>query len=122
MDLTQSNEPTCTRSGRKRQFDQRSFFAWYNDHVDPTSDTIAEIIKDDLWHNPLQYFLVPDVEVGNGVDDEEDADDMSNIDEEEGDVDTGILAEPSEGDQESAIPRMYIIHISFIKLKFKYVF
>ncbi|KAK4871521.1 hypothetical protein RN001_015645 [Aquatica leii] len=102
MDLTQTNEPTCTRTGRKRQLDQRSFFTWYNDHVDPTSDSIAEIIKDDLWHNPLQYFLVPDVELGNGVDDEEDGDDGSNPEDEDAEVEDLPLVEQSEGDQQTA--------------------
>ena len=101
MDLTQTNEPTCTRTGRKRQLDQRSFFTWYNDHTDPTSDSIAEIIKDDLWHNPLQYFLVPDVEVGNGVDDDEDGDDVSIVEDDDGEVEEVPLVEQSEGDQQT---------------------
>lgn len=104
MDLTQTNEPTCTRIGRKRQRDQRSFFAWYNDHIDPTSDTIAEIIKDDLWHNPLQYFLVPDVEVGNGVDDDDDGDEGSNGDDDDEPLPEVPSAEPSDGDQEIPLP------------------
>jgi len=29
-------------------------------------DDIAEVIKVDMWPNPLQYFLVPDVEMENG--------------------------------------------------------
>ncbi|KAK5639404.1 hypothetical protein RI129_011896 [Pyrocoelia pectoralis] len=99
MDLTHTNEPTCTRTGRKRQLDQRSFFTWYNDHSDPTSDSIAEIIKDDLWHNPLQYFLVPDVEVGNGIDDDEDGDDVSLPEEDDGEIEEVPLVEQSEVDQ-----------------------
>lgn len=57
--------------------EQKSFFAWFNDHIDPASDDIAEIIKDDLWLNPLNYYLVPDIEVENGADEEDasDADD-----------------------------------------------
>lgn len=37
------------------------------------NDEIAELIKDDLWPNPLQYYLVPDIEVE--PEDEEDNDD-----------------------------------------------
>ena len=28
----------------------------------------TQVIKDDMWPNPLQYYLAPDIEVGeNGV-------------------------------------------------------
>lgn len=52
---------------RKRNSDYKSFFAWFTDNNDPACDEVAELIKDDLWPNPLQYFLVPgdndDIEV-----------------------------------------------------------
>ncbi|KAG0723775.1 Round spermatid basic protein 1-like protein [Chionoecetes opilio] len=57
---------------RKRPLELRSFFSWFCDHVDPSADEIAEVIKDDMWPNPLQYFLVPDIEVENGDGEEED--------------------------------------------------
>lgn len=31
-----------------------------------------QVIKDDMWPNPLQYYLVPDIEVENGVEGEDD--------------------------------------------------
>lgn len=31
------------------------------------TDDIAEIFKDDIWVNPLQYYLVPDIESNDGV-------------------------------------------------------
>lgn len=37
-----------------------SFFTWFSDHSLPESDKIAEIIKEDLWPNPLQYYLLRD--------------------------------------------------------------
>ncbi|KAF0291642.1 Protein SET [Amphibalanus amphitrite] len=59
------------KQGRKRGLDVKSFFLWFEDHEDPSQDDIAEVIKDDMWPNPLQYFLVPDIEVENGVEEEE---------------------------------------------------
>lgn len=35
-----------------------TFFTWFSDHSLPESDKIAEIIKEDLWPNPLQYYLL----------------------------------------------------------------
>jgi len=68
MDLTKKvKEGNSAR--RKRGFEPKNFFSWFVDHVDPSADDIAEVIKDDLWPNPLQYYLVPDIE-GNGVDDD----------------------------------------------------
>lgn len=42
--------------------------------MDPISDDIAEVIKDDLWVNPLNYYLVPDIEVENAGEEEENSD------------------------------------------------
>lgn len=44
----------------------------FSDCSDPAQDDVAEVIKDDMWPNPLQYFLVPDIEVENGGDDDDD--------------------------------------------------
>ncbi|MBN3306590.1 TSYL2 protein, partial [Amia calva] len=37
----------------------QSFFNWFTDHSSPSTDEIAEILKDDLWKNPLRYYLTP---------------------------------------------------------------
>jgi len=68
---------------RKRQLESRTFFTWFGDNSDPQQDDVAEVIKDDLWPNPLQYFLVPDIEVENGGEDEEDDEDDDNSEAEE---------------------------------------
>jgi len=88
MDLTKKVKDGNS-ARRKRGFEPKNFFSWFVDHVDPSADDIAEVIKDDLWPNPLQYYLVPDIE-GNGVDDdgsdEGDEDDAVVVVEEEEEV------------------------------------
>lgn len=64
---------------RKRSAEYNSFFNWFVDNSDPINDEIAELIKDDLYPNPLQYYLVPDIE----VDPEEEATDEDIGEEEE---------------------------------------
>jgi len=75
---------------KKRNLEYKTFFDWFTDNSDPVNDEIAELIKDDLWPNPLQYYLVPDIEVEpEDNEDEEDEDneeenfDEENFDEEE---------------------------------------
>merc|ERR1712038_2065676 len=88
---------------RKRTHQQqRTFFTWFCDNGDPSDDEIAEVIKDDMWPNPLQYFLVPDIEVENG--DDEDDEDV----EPEEDIDESVVVleeeeeelEPDDGEEE----------------------
>ncbi|KAK2507342.1 hypothetical protein MC885_013959 [Smutsia gigantea] len=37
-----------------------SFFSWFSQHTLPEADRVAQIIKEDLWPNPLQYYLLGD--------------------------------------------------------------
>ncbi|KAI1726374.1 nucleosome assembly protein (NAP) domain-containing protein [Ditylenchus destructor] len=39
----------------------KSFFDWLTNNSDPIADDVAEVIKDDVWPNPLQYYLVMSV-------------------------------------------------------------
>lgn len=55
-------------ANKKRDIDHKSFFDWFCDNSDPVNDDLAELIKDDIWPNPLQYFLVPDIGVYNDED------------------------------------------------------
>ncbi|KAM4864828.1 testis-specific Y-encoded-like protein 5 isoform 1-T1 [Thomomys bottae] len=36
----------------------RSFFGWFSSHSSIESDKIVEIINEELWPNPLQYYLM----------------------------------------------------------------
>ncbi|KAJ8553652.1 hypothetical protein K7X08_024330 [Anisodus acutangulus] len=71
---------THEKEGNKRPLAEESFFSWFSevnqkddgeDDEDvflEIQDEVAEIIKDDLWPNPLTYFNNdPDEEDGDGV-------------------------------------------------------
>lgn len=57
-DLTKRAKTKAPLKGRKRPLKHRSFFDWFTDHGDPSSDEIAELIKDDMWPNPLQVVAL----------------------------------------------------------------
>ncbi|KAM4818038.1 testis-specific Y-encoded-like protein 2 [Thomomys bottae] len=42
---------------RRNQDTCDSFFNWFSNHSLPEADRIAEIIKNDLWVNPLRYYM-----------------------------------------------------------------
>ncbi|KAK4774932.1 hypothetical protein SAY86_009867 [Trapa natans] len=77
------------KKGKKRELSDESFFQWFEDDTDHDviSDEIAEIIREDLWVNPLIYFNQDDVgesdsdeeggegDSSEGDDDEEEEDD-----------------------------------------------
>ncbi|XP_077997540.1 protein SET-like [Glandiceps talaboti] len=88
-----------TRSGSeskdrlKGESETRSFFSWFADHSEPSADDIAEVVKDDMWPNPLQYYLIPDPDVENGLEDEDEDDeddDLSDDDDDEDEDEEGI--------------------------------
>jgi len=87
-----SKQSEVNKLPRKRFLERRTFFSWWNDHSDPSSDDIAENIKDDLWPNPLQFYLMPD-DMGDDNPEEEasdeDEEDDSNLEEEEEEDDDG---------------------------------
>jgi len=59
QDLTKRTGPTPNKAGKKRQHEEpESFFTWFTDHSDAGADELGEVVKDDIWPNPLQYYLV----------------------------------------------------------------
>nr|XP_020732070.1 protein SET-like [Odocoileus virginianus texanus] len=90
-DLMKQSSQTQNQASRKRQHEEpESFFTWFSDHSDAAAHELGEVIKDDIWPNPLQYCLVPDMdnEEGEGEedDDNEEEEGLEDIDE-EGDED-----------------------------------
>ncbi|XP_069320663.1 testis-specific Y-encoded-like protein 2 isoform X1 [Eulemur rufifrons] len=49
-------EPQAHRHGN--QDTSYSFFSWFSNHSLPEADRIAEIIKNDLWVNPVRYYMM----------------------------------------------------------------
>ncbi|KAM8895506.1 testis-specific Y-encoded-like protein 2 isoform 1-T1 [Lycaon pictus] len=49
-------EPQACR--HRNQDTNHSFFSWFSNHSLPEADRIAEIIKNDLWVNPLRYYMM----------------------------------------------------------------
>lgn len=84
-DLTKMLPKKAMANRRKRGLEYRTFFDWFTDNNDPINDDIAELIKDDLWPNPLQYYLVPDIEVEPEAEEDGGDDDFGDEGEEEED-------------------------------------
>uniref|UniRef100_A0A8I4A001 Endonuclease/exonuclease/phosphatase domain-containing protein n=2 Tax=Callithrix jacchus TaxID=9483 RepID=A0A8I4A001_CALJA len=100
--LTKCSSQTQNKANRKRQHEgPESFFTWFTDHSDAGADELGEVIKDDIWPNPLQYYLVPDMddEEGEGEEDDDDDEEEEGLEDndEEGDEDEG---EEDEDDDE----------------------
>nr|XP_043606427.1 NAP1-related protein 2 [Erigeron canadensis] len=83
------------KNGNKRPHEDDSFFSWFSgthkkDELDEMHDGVAEMIKEDLWVNPLSYF-------NNDADEEDFGDD----DDEEEDIGTDDSEEDDDDDQEN---------------------
>jgi template-activating factor I len=90
--LVANNE---SKVGRKRSHKESSlFFSWFNDHADASGDDFGEVIKDDIWPNPLQYFLAH----GEDEDDENEAGDDDEEDGEEDDEEDGGDEDDDDGE------------------------
>ncbi|XP_027367615.1 NAP1-related protein 2-like isoform X1 [Abrus precatorius] len=83
------------KKGNKRAPTDVSFFSWFNDteqkdDMDDIHDEVAELIKDDLWPNPLTYFNNEEPDEEDEADDEgKDEDDSEDDDDQDDDDDEG---------------------------------
>ncbi|KAJ9560182.1 hypothetical protein OSB04_005342 [Centaurea solstitialis] len=83
------------KKGNKRCHEEDSFFCWFSgtqqkDVLEEIHDEVAEIIREDLWTNPLTYFNHDaDEEDGDEGDDEENGTDDSEEDDEDQEDDDG---------------------------------
>ncbi|XP_074654215.1 protein SET-like [Tubulanus polymorphus] len=101
QDLTKRSQGNA-KDRKRRHDDQESFFCWFTDHGDAGADELGEVIKDDIWPNPLQYYLASEIEEeGMGGDDELDEDDEG-IEEEDAEDDDIAEEEEVEGEDEEA--------------------
>lgn len=84
------------KKGNKRPFAHQSFFSWFSEteqkDLIELQDEVGEIIKEDLWPNPLKYF--------NNDADEEDSDGDEDDEEENGDDDDEQDEEEDDDDAE----------------------
>ncbi|XP_032142059.1 protein SETSIP-like [Sapajus apella] len=83
-ELMKHSSQTRNKASRKRQHEEtESFLTWFTDHSDAGADELEEVIKDDIWPNPLQHYLVPDTddEEGEGEDDDEEEEGLEATDE-----------------------------------------
>ncbi|XP_037341118.2 protein SET isoform X1 [Pungitius pungitius] len=96
-DLTKRTGQTSNKAGKKRQHEEpESFFTWFTDHSDAGADELGEVIKDDIWPNPLQYYLVPDMEDEEGDGDDDDDDDEEGLE----DIDEGEEEDGEDDDED----------------------
>ncbi|KAK3103633.1 hypothetical protein FSP39_020645 [Pinctada imbricata] len=97
--LASTGVPTCTSTPvqwkdnmnltKRKKNNRQGFFNWMQDTSDPAADEVAEVIKDDIWPNPLQYYLSND-SMENGVSDDENVDEsVVVLDDDEDDDEVG---------------------------------
>uniref|UniRef100_A0A5B6Z912 Putative NAP1-related protein 2 n=1 Tax=Davidia involucrata TaxID=16924 RepID=A0A5B6Z912_DAVIN len=90
-----ANGANHEKKGNKRPPPDESFFTWFSetqqkDIMEGLHDEVAEIIKEDLWPNPLKYFNNEADEEDSDADEDDDDDDegKGDIDEEDDDEDS----------------------------------
>lgn len=78
----------------------QSFFAWLAEPSEPGTDEIAEILKDQIWPNPLEFFFTVTDDYDDESDEDEEIDDEELDDEEDGVIAEAFDDEELEGDED----------------------
>uniref|UniRef100_A0ACD5UQA8 Uncharacterized protein n=1 Tax=Avena sativa TaxID=4498 RepID=A0ACD5UQA8_AVESA len=86
MDI--ANGKAYTKDGLKRLLIDESFFTWFNDAKNKSfsqgvMDEVADIIKEELWPNPMKYFNNEDEDEFEEEEDEEGSDEADDGEDEE---------------------------------------
>ncbi|KAK9107644.1 hypothetical protein Syun_023655 [Stephania yunnanensis] len=96
------------KKGSKRPFSDESFLSWFSetqqkDLAEGFHDEVAEIIKEDLWPNPLKYFNnEADEENMDGDEDDEEGKEVDGIGEDEDDDEDDEEDDDEGGDEEDS--------------------
>jgi template-activating factor I len=90
-----ASDPKSGAARKRSHKDASLFFSWFNDHSDASGDDFGEVIKDDIWPNPLQYFLAQG-------DEDEDENDAQDDDDDDEDDDGGDGADDDGDDDDEA--------------------
>eukprot|EP00057_Strongylocentrotus_purpuratus_P032581 XP_788102.2 PREDICTED: protein SET [Strongylocentrotus purpuratus] len=100
-DLTKGNLSGNLKDGRKRTHtDNESFFCWFTEQSEAGADELGEVLKDDIWPNPLQFFLVPPAE-DEGTSDIMDSGELEALDEyDEGEDDDDLDDDDLDGEDD----------------------
>jgi template-activating factor I len=94
-DLTKSKTAAGKGDHKRTHSDQESFFGWFLDHNDAGADELGEVIKDDIWPNPLQYYLASEIDEGGEGEEEDEGEGAEDEDGEGAELD-----EEEEGEEE----------------------
>jgi len=100
MDLSKFKENETLR--RQLGFEPKNFFTWFLNYTTPSDDTTAEAIKDDLWSDPVKYYLIGDMgdDLEKEGSDEDDDDDAVVIDEEDDEIHNDENDNPEDDDDD----------------------
>ncbi|XP_017781012.1 PREDICTED: NAP1-related protein 2 [Nicrophorus vespilloides] len=67
------------RNGKKRSPPVENFFDWLQSCNSNKHDIVCDIIKDDLWADPLKYFFLPDDNCEDNSESESEDDDYDDL-------------------------------------------
>jgi len=96
-------EASSAKTAQKRAHKESStFFGWYTGQLNLTAEDYGEVIKEDVWPNPLQYFLAMGEEDDEGDEDEEEGEeeDEDDVDDDEGEDEEEGAEEEDEDDED----------------------